>query len=509
MAIFDLNFDAPSLATPSASSVVSVGDVVRSVGDEVSQLFRHVWIAGEVGNCSTSSAGHTYFTLKDDVGQINCVLFKGEAERHRQSPIAMGQKVEVRGVLGVYPKSGDLQIRLSDWRLAGLGALYEAYLARKAQLAREGLFDPDLKKPLPRFVKSIGLVTSPQGAVVHDVRRTLERRMPWTAPHRMLYSTQVQGEAAPAQIVAALKRADAAGHDVILLVRGGGSFEDLFCFNDETLVRTLRELKTPVVTGIGHEDDETLAGLASDLNASTPTAATELLGPSLDEWLGVLGYFEDVVTRRFEETFAYGTERVDRAEALLAKPPILERGDQALNSARVRLRQLMSAQLERSLEALERQDKQLPLALFRYQEVAQSRLTRAAQQLMNPQALVGLNATRLEQLTARLTQGASAQVEGRLKTLSQVERHFKSVAHQPVLDRAQRLDAQAQALAALSPERPLQLGYAMVEKAGVVEEGIAGIEVADELVLRMRDGTLTTTVTARRPSEKQQDCEKM
>ncbi len=243
--------------------------------------FQDLWLEGEVSNVSRASSGHIYLTLKDAGAQIGGVIWRSQAQGLAYLPKS-GDQVLVHGRIGLYEQGGRYQIYIDYVQPAGMGSLYEAFERLKAQLEAEGLFDPARKRPLPAFPGCIGVVTSPTAAALRDVLNVLNRRYPLA---RVLLSpTQVQGEAAPAQIVAALARLNAREDvDVILVVRGGGSLEDLWAFNDEQVVRAVAASRLPVVSGVGHETDFTLTDFAADHRAPTPSAAAEESTPDLVE----------------------------------------------------------------------------------------------------------------------------------------------------------------------------------------------------------------------------------
>ena len=273
----------------SASRIWTVGDVTRAVRELVrgEPAFRDLWVEGEVGQVTVSAAGHCYFALRDGRSQVACVFFRTQ---RLASPFELrtGLRVVAHGRLDVYDAGGTYQLYVEAVQPAGFGDLALQFEALKARLAGEGLFDPARRRPVPRSPRLIGVATSPSGAVLHDIRHVLRRR--WPLVRVVLAPCQVQGDAAPATIVAALRRlarwrdpATGAPPDVLLLARGGGSLEDLWAFNDERVVRAVAASPIPVVTGVGHETDVTLADFAADLRAPTPSAAAELVVPSRAE----------------------------------------------------------------------------------------------------------------------------------------------------------------------------------------------------------------------------------
>ncbi|MFW5856986.1 MAG: exodeoxyribonuclease VII large subunit, partial [Planctomycetota bacterium] len=257
---------------------LSVTAVTQTVKRLLEGRVGRVWVEGEVSNLSRPRSGHLYFTLKDPHAAIGCVMWRSAAGRLAHAP-ADGELVRVRGQVTVYEPQGRYQIVCDSLRPAGRGALQAQLEALVARLREEGLFDPDRKQPLPAHPRTVGLVTSPTGAAVRDMIRVLRRRLPGV---RILLSpTPVQGAAATDALVAALQRLDASGlADVILLGRGGGSLEDLWCFNEEAVVRAVAACRTPVVSAVGHETDVAITDLAADMRAATPSEAAEAAVPA-------------------------------------------------------------------------------------------------------------------------------------------------------------------------------------------------------------------------------------
>jgi len=255
--------------------IFTVSDLTARVRDLLAKNFTNIMVQGEISNCRPAASGHIYFTLKDDRAQIRCVFFKQQQRGMKFRP-EDGLKVSVRGSVSVYEARGEYQIYVESLEPLGRGALQLAFEQLKKQLEAEGLFDAARKKPLPMLPTRIGLITSPTGAAVRDVVRILTRRFPNV--HLTLYPVRVQGEEAAEEIIEALgyfNRKHAA--DVILLVRGGGSIEDLWSFNEEKVARAIAACQIPVISGVGHETDFTIADFVADVRASTPSAAAELV----------------------------------------------------------------------------------------------------------------------------------------------------------------------------------------------------------------------------------------
>jgi len=259
-----------------ASPHWTVTDLTRHLRQllEADPNLQGIWVQGEISNLSRPSSGHIYFTLKDAGASLRSVMWKGEAVHLRFAP-QDGMAIEAHGSLGIYEVAGQYQLYADSLRPLGEGALYQEFLRLKAVLEAEGLFDADRKRSIPAFPRRIGIVTSPTGAALRDMLNTLRRRMPLVEV--ILAPAPVQGDEAPTALVAALRTLNrVAAPEVILLARGGGSIEDLWAYNDERVVRAVRESQAPVITGVGHETDFTLADFAADLRAPTPTAAAEL-----------------------------------------------------------------------------------------------------------------------------------------------------------------------------------------------------------------------------------------
>ena len=290
--------------------ILSVGDLNRAIAASLEERFDSIWVSGEISNFKAYDSGHWYFSLKDEEGQIRCVMFRGRNGQVGFMPQS-GDLVEVSANLGLYVPRGDIQLTIQTLRRAGMGGLYEAFLKLKAKLAKEGLFDAERKREIPTHPRSIGIITSPQAAALKDVLSTLARR----APHIpiVIYPTLVQGPDAPAGIISALKAAEKEkAVDVILLVRGGGSIEDLWAFNDEKLAYAIAESSIPIVSGVGHETDVTIADFVADLRAPTPTGAAELAAPRRDQMLQELGTIMQALSQRVNQRIEREAQTLDQ-----------------------------------------------------------------------------------------------------------------------------------------------------------------------------------------------------
>lgn len=466
-------------AAPRREEPLSVSAALRRMTNALEGVLDGIWITGEVAEVSLSSLGHLYFSLKDEAALLSCAMFRSALGR---GPIFQkGDRIELLGRVDIYAPRGRLQMVGTRWRPAGVGSLYEAFLKLKAKLEAEGLFAPERKKPIPRFVRRVVLVTSAQAAAYGDVLRTLERRTPWVKI--MHVDSLVQGTDAPAALISALIAAQALTPDVILLVRGGGSYEDLQAFNDEELARTIAALNVPVICGVGHEADFTIADFAADLRASTPTAAAESIGPDRDTWLRRLDKCSDMLERAVERAYQHAAQRYDSAAAHLpAEDRLLQPWEQAMINARGRLCNAAQGRLTDAERAVEG-------AGLRWRTAAdfitprQIRLERAARFLAQPDLCLRAPVQHLTAAAERFRRlGLAAQerreteLERQTKALSFFAHHALDAAAER-LDRALRLrpdpmreinaaqrrvELAANALSLADPNRPLRAGYARI-----------------------------------------------
>jgi exodeoxyribonuclease VII large subunit len=409
---------------PGRPQTWSVSALLLAAGDALAARFGALTVRGELSGCTRASSGHCYFTLKDaggGAGALRCAMFK-RAAALCNVPLQDGLQVELRGRLAVYEARGELQMVVESMQRLGAGQLYEEFLRLRARLAAEGLFDAGRKRPLPPFVRTVGVVTSTAGAALHDVVATLRRR----APHVqvLVYPTLVQGAEAPAAIVAALQQVERRDEvDALLVCRGGGSLEDLWAFNDERVVRALAAMSRPVVSGVGHETDVTLVDLVADLRAATPTAAAESVAPERAAVLEGLAAAAQRLRARVEQRLQAHAQRLDTAAARLARPA------QALGTWRERLQRLDA----RRVAALRLRAQ----ALERSRDALGARLARAAERAL------AASSARLDAAGDRFARAGGRQLAAR----------------------AEHLRRQRDALANLDPRRVLERGYAFIESA--------------------------------------------
>jgi exodeoxyribonuclease VII large subunit len=329
---------------PFPSEILSVSALARSVRDLLEHRYPVLWVAGEISNFILAKSGHAYFVLKDGQAQVRCVMFRN---RHQNLDWQLrdGMQVEAQALVTLYEPRGDFQLNVETMRRAGLGALFEAFLRLREKLEKEGLFDSGRKRALPQFPRTIGVITSLEAAALRDVLTTLRRRN--ASIPVVVYPAPVQGEGAAQKIAEAFDvAARRAECDVLLLVRGGGGIEDLRAFNEEAVARAIRACTIPVVTGIGHETDFTIADLAADRRAPTPTAAAELASPDRQALLGAVGEFVERLGLSFQRKTEARMQLVDHLVRRMVYPGAkLRMQDEMLSHLKLRLRQAATREI--------------------------------------------------------------------------------------------------------------------------------------------------------------------
>lgn len=292
-------------------TIYSVGQVNRYVRNMFTQdyILKKIYVKGEVSNCKYHPSGHIYFSLKDETGLLSCVMFAGQ-RRGLAFRMKDGDRVVVGGAVDVYERDGRYQMYAREITLEGAGALYERFLALKAELEEMGMFAPEYKQPIPRFIQKLGVVTAPSGAAVQDIRNISLRRNPYL--QIILYPALVQGDGAADSIVQGIRMLDGAGVDTIIVGRGGGSIEDLWAFNEEKVARAIFECRTPIISAVGHETDFTIADFAADLRAPTPSAAAELAVDDFAQVMHTLDNYRERFRRDMRERIEYQKVRLEQ-----------------------------------------------------------------------------------------------------------------------------------------------------------------------------------------------------
>ncbi|MDR2613900.1 MAG: exodeoxyribonuclease VII large subunit [Candidatus Accumulibacter sp.] len=445
----------PSANLALFAPVLSVSSLNRLARERLESAFPLCWVAGEISNLTMAASGHAYFSLKDEAAQVRCVMFRNRVQLLGRR-LTNGQRVEARVLVTLYEARGDFQLNVETVREAGRGDLHERFMRLKEKLEGEGLFAGENKRPLPTFPRRLGVVTSPQAAALRDVLSTLERR----APHLeiVLYPTLVQGTEAPAQIVAALEAASRRSEcDVLVLCRGGGSLEDLWAFNDETVARAIRACRVPIVTGIGHETDFTIADFAADRRAATPTAAAELAAPERAGLQARLSDLRETLARRFERRLNACGQRLDLLARRLIHP---------------------GQRLDRRREGLEALRGRLTAALRQTTALGRARLARIGQRLRLACPDTSTRRMRLERFEDRM-------------------RNAWRAGHERQSARLARLEA---SLAHLDPRKVMARGYSVVRdtEGRIVRDGRT-LEPNDAITVSFHTGRAEAKITRIHP----------
>ncbi|HEU0198112.1 MAG TPA: exodeoxyribonuclease VII large subunit [Nevskiaceae bacterium] len=490
-------------AAPQAFTVYALTQAIKGA---LETGFPVVWVEGELSNFSCPASGHWYFSLKDEHAQLRCVMFRGNNLRVRPRPTD-GDQLLVRGRISLYDRRGDLQLICDHMQPAGLGALQREFERLKQRLEAEGLFDAAKRRPIPERPRHIGVISSGTGAALQDILNTLQRRWPLATVD--LWPTPVQGAAAAPAIAAALRGLPRhAPVDVILLARGGGSLEDLWAFNEEVVARAVRACSVPVITGVGHETDFTIADFAADLRAPTPTAAAERATPDTGELLSTVARLRaalngrqtarlgnllaatDVLAQRLQRQhprrrLQNDAQRIDEQELRLARQfgQRLQRQGSAVDSALQRL----SRQHPRRVLATHRQ--RLDLALTRLAPGAQRILAIARQHLQSQES--ALIPTRL---LARLERDMTQQ--------RALQQRLAACCALQLVQRQARAVRAGQLLEALGPKAVLARGYAMVTDAGEhVVRDAAAVAVGQTVTVQLHRGRLDVAVRSKTPAK--------
>ena len=434
--------------------VLTVSELTARIRDLLARNFTDIWVVGEISNCREAQSGHIYFTLKDDRAQVRCVFFKQQQRGIKFRP-EDGLQMTVRGSISVYEARGEYQIYVENLEPVGLGALQLAFEQLKKRLEAEGLFAAERKKPLPLLPSRIGLITSPRGAAVRDIVRILRRRFPNV--HLTLYPVRVQGEGAAEEIVKALKFFNQRKFvDVLILARGGGSMEDLWAFNEEPVARAIATSAIPVISGVGHETDFTIADFVADVRASTPSAAAELVVQTRREFDKHIADLRETLASQIRYRLLEFSRRVHELSA--------RRGFR-------RPLDLLRQQRQRADEMTSR----LALGLRAQLEKSRKRFTAAHLRIMSFDFRVKIAAFRLR--LERRSADLSLRAERLLRT------------------KRERLARLALQLEERSPLRVLERGYAIAtDAAGNVLRDAAQVALGDSVAIQLHRGRLITEV---------------
>lgn len=443
--------------TDKSFPVWTVSELNQKTGRLLEEYFSLVWVTGEISNFKQYDSGHCYFSLKDSLAQVRCVMFRAKAQQLDFMP-RDGMEVEVLALPSLYPARGDFQLLVESMRRAGLGALFVEFEKLKAKLEKEGLFAAAGKRPLPTFPRVVGIVTSPKGAAVQDMLTTLQRRFP--ALQIIIYPAMVQGIQAVPDLVRALGQAAARNEvDVLIIGRGGGSIEDLWAFNDEAVARSIAALPMPVVSAVGHETDFTIADFVADVRAPTPTAAAEMVSPDRRHWQQRLQQYRGTLSRQMQHYLSNVTQCLDMLSRQLISPA------RKLSEQRIRLRHL-AWQLQSCQKQLLQQKKQQATFL-------QARLQHCLPRINVLQQQLRYNRQRLEASVNNSAQKHSYHL--------------------------QALEAR---LAGLDPTSILARGYSLVtDQDGKIVRSTRVLQIGTQICLHLAEGGADATITRIDPAD--------
>ncbi|MBV1775019.1 exodeoxyribonuclease VII large subunit [Burkholderiaceae bacterium DAT-1] len=434
----------------SLDRVVSVSELNRQARLLLESSLPQMWIGGEISNLTVAASGHLYFTLKDAQAQVRSVMFRTRAALLPFRP-KEGLKVEARAQISLYEARGDYQLLIEAMRPAGVGALFEAYEKLRLALAQEGLFDAARKRPLPGMSRTIGIVTSPQAAALQDVLSVLRARAPYVRV--VLYPVPVQGAGAAEKIAAMIDcAASRAEVDVLLVVRGGGSIEDLWSFNEEIVARAIARCSIPVVSGVGHETDTTITDFVADVRAPTPTAAATLVAPAQLQLQSQLDALKRRMSIAMSRRLGERMQRVDGLARRLISPR------QRLMLQRERLKGAQARLERRMMVTLEQQRWRFASLKYRHQACRPHPADSLPMLTQMQQRLIRAHAHMLARLNTRVTHAESR-------------------------------------LAGLNPDAVLQRGYAIIhDRKGKVIRGVSDLKSGDAISLRMADGDIAARI---------------
>jgi len=441
--------------SPAVNDIYTISRLNREVRTVLEEVFPAVWVQGEISNLAKPASGHLYFSLKDTAAQVRCAMFKNRQSGLRFEP-ENGMQIMARANVSLYEGRGEFQLIIQSLEPAGAGALQLAFEALKQKLSAEGLFDEEHKKLLPLFPKKIGVITSATGAAVRDILSILKRRYP--SGNIIIYPTLVQGEGAAQEIAKTIKLAEQRKEcDVFILARGGGSIEDLWAFNEEVVARTIFDITTPIVSGVGHEIDFTIADFVADQRAATPSAAAELISPDSIDVLTKLKHREEQLIRSQKQTIQYFKSRVELLSRRVPHP-------------KQRLMELMQRTDEYSMRLKHHVEKQISKQKFSLTEMA-GKINK-----LNPAHTIARQIEKVNVLKIQFKKSIN-------RTLEKAQEEVSSLEH---------------ILNTVSPISTLERGYAIVTelKTNKIVTNTKHIQSGDQLRIRLATAEIDSTVDA-------------
>ena len=436
-----------------ATEIYSVSQLNSEVRDLIESSYPSIWVEGEISNLARPASGHIYFSLKDESAQVRCAMFRMSNRLLKFKP-ENGTQVLVRARVSLYEARGDFQIIADYMEESGDGLLRKKFEALKLKLSEEGLFDTEHKKDIPALPSQIGIITSPSGAAVRDIVSVLKRRFP-SIP-LVIYPIPVQGDDAPPAIIRMIAKANQRNEcDVLILSRGGGSLEDLWAFNDEKVARAIYASKIPIVCGVGHEIDYTIADFVADVRAPTPSAAAELVSPDRNEWISTITQTGTRLAKLIAQKLTYANQRIDWLSKRIIHP---------------------QQRIERIAQRVDEMEQRLQHVYRIRQQNYLARLTSLQTRLQqcNPGHRVEKLLIKQDALQARMKNAIGRQLE----------------------QRQHRLKSLSRALDAVSPLATLGRGYAIVKSStGTIVKDSKQLKIGEEITTQLKQGTVNSTVT--------------
>lgn len=434
------------------NSIISVSDLLRTIKTtlELNENLRVFWVKGEISNFTAHRSGHWYFSLKDESSKISCVMFQGYAKEVNFIP-KEGDQILLRASISVYPAQGSVQCSVFAMQNLGIGNLYLAYEKLKQKLSSEGLFDATRKKVLPLYPKRIAIVTGRNTAALQDILKTFHGR--WPMMDLVIFEALVQGSEAPVSILNALKAADQSQSDCIILARGGGSIEDLWAFNDEKLARGMAECNTPIITGIGHESDTTIADLVADVRAATPTAAVQVATRDYHELMGELFQIKERLRLAIEYQLQSQRQRVDHLSSRFS-----------------------------------------PTEILRWVQERSSRLTILKHRLSQQDQRLAQYRTQWMHITHELKQWLTLKQLSLTTSLSTYEKSLNLSIERILSQRKTQFSSILALLNAYSPLQRLEAGYTLTYQSDQLIKSINDLDADKDLTVRFKDGQAITQI---------------
>ena len=436
-----------------AAEVYSVSQLNSEVRDLIESSYPSIWVEGEISNLARPASGHIYFSLKDEAAQVRCAMFRMSNRLLKFKP-ENGTQVLVRARVSLYEARGDYQLIADYMEESGDGLLRKKFEALKLKLSEEGLFDAEHKKDIPALPSQIGIITSPSGAAVRDIVSVLKRRFP-SIP-LLIYPIPVQGDDAPPAIIKMIAKANQRNEcDVLILSRGGGSLEDLWAFNDEKVARAIYASNIPIVCGVGHEIDYTIADFVADVRAPTPSAAAELVSPDRNEWLSTITQMGNRLAKLISQKLILANQRIEWLSKRIIHP---------------------QQRIERIAQRVDEMEQRLQHVYKIRQQNYLARLTSLQ--------------TRLQQCNP------GHRVEKLLLMQDALQVRMKNAIGRQLEQRQHRLNNLSRALDAVSPLATLGRGYAIVKSsAGIIVKDSKQLKIGEEITTQLKQGTINSTVT--------------